>query len=244
VAAVVGVVFVGIGPLVAWNMLRQRLDRSAAEATGTRVPPQADHRAKPARSNQPRAFRGQKVPYDAVVVAQMPAWLKHGMFLFFLIGGAGLCALAFNFDATLPRAPDWMRYAIGGIGAMLLLGAAKPQNLRSRFLYFFATPSGLYVHGDAVSNSNTEWLFVPWCNVRDIRVTRVSRGQRGSTKSIAFDLAVTQAEAERWFPWTQRVHSMWSREASSDGITITFAGAGIGVDRNLPRLQSLWADGG
>ena len=188
VASLIASVFLIVVPLLLWWSLKSPRGESAAEATGVADSERPSARSGNSRENEPRAFRGQRPPPDAVVVARMPGALRAVVFLAMAGGGSAMIVGAWTMDSWSARAPEWMAYVLGGIGVFALLGSLHPRNLRSRFMYFFATPAGLYLHADQVSTDSTEWIFIPWANVHDVHETEVAAPNGGRSKAIAFEL--------------------------------------------------------
>ncbi len=254
IALLMGVAFWGMAAvfIYKWRRGSREWPSAVAEQIGVPDSVQRPKNARPMK-NIPDALRGTTPPGGALVIAGRSIWFSRVTIMAILAIAVGLLYLGWNIESIFPEWHVSGRYLLMGFGSLLLiigLVGLWPNNWRRRFLGFIAIPEGIYVHGQGVyreghewATPETQWLFVPWANVVDVRKGLVFKGGGGQGgpqwwPSTKLSLCVTPDEAREWFPYADG-------EPSGNGVnrivSLDYSDSDPSPTETVAKLQRLWS---
>jgi hypothetical protein len=173
-------------------------------------------------------------PAAARFVYGMPAWGARSMRLAFLVAGGGLLYLA-NRAAT-GSAPTYALVLLVAMACCFLLVALRARAT----VYFLADGHGMYFPESTSfvlfgKSGVGHWLFVPWSNISNIRVTRIRQ-----TDHVSFSVAASAEEERRFFGNLADVKRLLGGNVDKEGNLIAaYANAFMAAEKVVSKLSQL-----
>lgn len=145
-----------------------------------------------------------------VYAPTMPMWLAHGLRLFSLLFSLAVAWFGFHDWSNMPAFAKVIVCILAPAFFYFSLSSEKGWALYAKNPFFLADQSGMYFrHNQAfttfMGNNNQnkkrnsqQCLFVPWSNIANIRVGKVS-GSDGDVDGAIFDVNASAKEIEAFF---------------------------------------------
>lgn len=170
-------------------------------------------------------------------VHQTPVWLLKAFRVMLLAAAIALAVLSARTWTDMPR-PAQVLVSILSPAFLMLSLWSRPWKSAVKFM---ADDQGLYFPGNShlvmslTAQTNTEWLFVPWLRIQNLRLSTETGDEGGPC--VAFDVTVSPTEREAFFK-----HVGTPRDRRAPNHEVVFAAYGDlppHPKKTLSRLNAL-----
>ena len=135
------------------------------------------------------------------IVYKMPQWGKYLLIVLVLAITGGFLYLGINYKNLMPNEPKFIRYFFYLVSIIGLVSTYRLITWKT-IIYFKASRSGMYFPCPLLKNCDSEYLFVAWEHIKNIKLGlfRNSTVGSGPIKGVSVDVKISLEERNQFFP--------------------------------------------
>ena len=135
-----------------------------------------------------------------------PMWAVATLCSLLIAIGLLLLAGAYYWSQLAHDSPAFVKWLLGAVGLVLILGGARPGNWQP-WQRFYADSEGISFTSQCPAAKDTKWLHVPWNRVGTIKKARFVNRSYGPT----IELKLGEDEIAQFFRYMQLANKLSGR---------------------------------
>ncbi len=133
------------------------------------------------------------------IIYEIPKW---GIRLLILVVSAmalGFVLLGATYDTWSTDSPTWFKYFFYVISFFASVSTYRLISWR-RWIYFKANTLGMSFPCPKLKECDSEYLFIPWANIKNIKVKKFLSTAGSTTNGVSIDVKVSLKNRNQYFP--------------------------------------------
>jgi hypothetical protein len=147
------------------------------------------------------------------VIYKIPQWGMYLLATLALTMASGFSLLGVKWPASEPAGFKYFFYVV----ALLSVIATYRLISWKKFVFFKADHVGMYFPCPKLETCDSEYLFIPWVDIKDIKMGVFASGGQGNVKGVSMDIRMSLSDRDSYFPslLLQR-HAEWTAVGFTD----------------------------
>lgn len=167
-------------------------------------------------------------------IYQVPKWGMQLLSVVSLVVSIGFGFAGLKYPEWGKGHPEAFEYFFYVISVGFFLAFYRLISWKS-WVYFKADQFGIRFPCPKLQSCSTEYLFVPWKNIKNIRLEQFRSDAGGTTKGVALDIKISKHERDEFFP------SLLLQEFK-EWTTIGFTDAFLNKKKTMTELINIKAE--
>ena len=155
---------------------------------------------------------------DKEVIYEIPKWGMYLLASVVMVMAFGFFYTGMNLEKWFSDAPTELKYLFYAVSFVSLIAVYRLSSWK-RFIFFKVNCSGMLFPCPKLKKCDSEYLFVPWKHIRNIKMDVFTSASPGNAKGVSIDLRISLDDRNQYFPeLLLREYAEWTTVGFTDAF--------------------------